>query len=149
MTCGQFWKLILGVLEIEPKERTEPSRESAEGAEETEEAVAAAPSGPLFPLPATVEDSLQFARYLGSLEAAVRTLIPLAIRYDPTATELPDLPLTEESEFPLPGRFVSAAVYLTGFLMGGETRLYELYTAECDSIRGEIPGEIGPTVQAY
>lgn len=130
MTCSQLWKLILGVLE--PQEKTESEDADSEGKAPSESAGAD-----------------YEARFLSGLETAVRTLIPLGILYDQAGTDLRAFPLTEQTRFPLPPRFVSAAVYLTGYLLSGDTRLYNLYSNECEGIKREIPTEVSPTVQAY
>lgn len=99
---------------------------------------------------ASVTQSTDYSdRYLGALETAVRTLIPLSILFDQAGTDLHGFPLTDESPFPLPPRFVSAAVYLTGYLLDGDIRLHNLYSAECEGIKRDIPTEISPTVQVY
>lgn len=123
MTCSEIWRLVFGVLESEEKSGDERAKEP--------EGAAVSP-----------EDGEPPERYLGALETASRTLLPLGILYDPAGTDLRAFPLTEESRFPLPPRFVSAAVYLTGYLLCGDIRLYNLYTAECESIRRDVPAEI-------
>lgn len=142
MTCSELWRLILGVLETERAEDTVTENQGPENADPEEPDIGERP--------VWKPDGAEYAdRYLGALETAVRMLAPLGLRYDPERTDPDFAALTEGNDFPLPPRFIPAAVYLTGYLLGGNTRLYELYTRECEEIKKEIPTEISPTVQAY
>lgn len=129
MTCGKLWHLVLGVLE----EKTDPVPAKSLGTA----AAMAAVSG--------ADAKSPTEREMGAMETAVRTLIPLAGLYDQAGTDLSGLCLTEDSEFPLPPLFIPAFVYLTGYLLGGDTRLGKLYTDECENLRRSIPAEISDT----
>ncbi len=123
MTCGRLWQLVLGVLE----EKADPVPDSS--------AEAVAQTAPAQTDPPT-------PRELGAMETAIRTLIPLARLYDQAGPDLFGLSLTAESEYPLPPLFIPATVYLTGYLLGGDTRLNRLYADECETIRKSVPTEI-------
>lgn len=88
-------------------------------------------------------------RYLGGLETAVCSLYALALRYNPFGQVPVSLPLEETSVFPLPDRFYSVTVYLVGYLLGGDTQLYDLYEKEILIIESEIPSVVGPIVEKY
>ncbi|MGM9681885.1 MAG: hypothetical protein ACI3XR_10335 [Eubacteriales bacterium] len=97
---------------------------------------------------APVVESLK-ERFPGGLDTAVCSLYALALRYNPYGQEPLSLPLEENSIFPLPDRFYSATVYLVGYLLGGGTRLFDLYEKEILLIESEISSVVEPIVDRY
>lgn len=119
MKCSELRRLVTGVLEEKTPEPSESDSAPQASAQD-------APTD----------------RELAAMETAIRTLIPLARLYDQAGTDLFDLNLTWESELPLPPVFIPAAVYLTGYLLGGNSRLINLYADEYKAIQAQIPADL-------
>lgn len=88
-------------------------------------------------------------RFPGSLGVAVSSLYSLARMHSPDKCRALMLPLSEGSIFPLPDRFYSVTVYLVGYLLGGESRLHDLYMSEQSAIVCELPSVVESVIDRY
>lgn len=158
MLCSEIWKGVVSLLNLEETAEktvtvTETVSETASGS--VSETASSSESGKsaervtksLADTDAVIASLKE--RFPGGLDTAVCSLYALALRYNPFGQEPLTMGLGETSVFPLPDRFYSATVYLVGYLLGGDMRLFDLYEKEILLIESEISSVIEPIGDRY
>ncbi len=95
------------------------------------------------------EKGLAQARFCNLLDSAIETLSGLGMLYSPEQTKTDySLPLTLDSDFPLPDCFATAAAARVGSLISEKSEKLEgLYLSETERIRSMIPADVAPIVE--
>lgn len=95
------------------------------------------------------QKGLTQARFCNLLDSAVEALSELGRLYCPEQTKIDySLPLTLDSDFPLPDCFATAAAARVGSLISEKPeQLERLYLSETERIRSMIPADVAPIVE--